>query len=125
MSNLETQLELISDLSVLLREKCIEHHFDGSTARVLQKGAKTMGDIDIVFPLSKIDEVKDLFIAKGLSPLTLEANIGLYHMSFYENSEKVHLLFYRTDKESFYNNHIQVEMNGKSIWVKDLKHFAN
>jgi hypothetical protein len=123
MSRLKEQLEMVKSLSNLIKESAFEHHFDGSTARVLQGVNETMNDIDIVFPFSKLNEVRKLFITRDLSPVKMEAKTGMYHMFYVENDEKVHLLFFHGSEKDFYENHIQVNLDGEDIWVKGLEHF--
>ncbi len=123
MNRLKRQVEIILDLAKRFKTESIEYHFDGSTAKVLQGEGLVMDDIDIVFPYILQSKVRACFGEKSLTEISIEKKCQLEHFHYYEGEEKVHLLFYKESVHSFYDNHIQIDLDGKRIWVKGLNHF--
>ena len=125
MKKLEVQKSIILKLSRRLKSEKIEHHFDGSTAKVIQGFCVSMSDIDIVFPYKNISVVWEFFKEKPLSNECWNEHYGLLHLYYIEENEKVHLLFYKELECSFYDYHKQAELEGEMVWVKGIKHFKS
>jgi len=125
LNRLEKQTGIILKLSKELIDKKIEHHFDGSTAKVIQGQGKSMDDIDIVFPFRSITEVRAFLQEKPLSQEIWNEQCGLHHFYYTEKNEKIHLLFYKGLESSFYDYHEQVDLKGEMVWVKGLEFFKS
>jgi len=124
MNEVSRQLEIVLRLSEEFKEMGFEYHFDGSTSKVLQGAKANMNDIDIVFPYSRHEKIKEYFINRNLSEESWDSENQLLHFYFTENKEKVHLLFYKNSEDSFHDYHEQIDVNGTKLWVKGLGFFG-